>query len=51
MGLISSETFSLEKCVKIWKNQLFSGQILSDWGNTAQVDTTGLGSIGLINTR
>ena len=37
----------LEKCGNFWKNGRFSGRIWPDWGNTAQADMAGLGSIGL----
>ena len=40
----------LEKCWKFWKNGRFSGRIRPDWGNTAQADMAGLGSIGLKTT-
>ena len=40
---------NLEKYGKFWKNGCFSGRIWPDWGNTAQVDMAGLGSIGLIS--
>ena len=43
-----SERFCLEKCGKIWEIDRFSGRIWPDWGNTAQADMAGLGSIGLI---
>ena len=33
---------------KYWKIGRFSGQIRPDWGNTAQADMAGLGSMGLI---
>ena len=35
----------LEKYGKFRKNGRFSGRIQPDWGNTAQADTAGLGSI------
>ena len=37
----------MEKCGNLWKNGRFSGRIWPDWGNTAQADMAGLGSIGL----
>ena len=37
----------LEKCGKFWKNGRFSWRIWPDWGNAAQADLAGLGSIGI----
>ena len=37
----------LEKCGFFWKNGRFSRRIWPDWGNTAQADMAGLGSIGI----
>ena len=41
----------LEKCGKFLKNGRFSGRIWPDWGNAAQADLAGLGSIGLSKGR
>ena len=37
----------MEKCGNFWKHGRFSGRIWPDWGNAAQADMAGLGSIGL----
>ena len=41
---------NFEKYEKLRKKRRFSGQILPDWGNTAQTDMAGLGSIMLSMT-